>query len=750
MLKIANASSQYVTVNKSTLEQYLNQTDNWTITLKWLHTDMEQRGVWLGQYTNAPLYGFAVEYVEGGYIYVVYYANSAGVTDHSKLYVFDASALRANDIYQITISHDFTNQTGGRPTVRCWVNTRELSYVTIVHDGTIDQNADVFATLPANLEIGHQYVDIGTTHHYNDFAISDMVIFKSVVDPKYISSFINNEVPKDLQADVVAHYPFNQIEGNTVYDVVHLYNYAKVSPLTPVHGALVNYSALQYGGTNQLAQTAWHNLYTKGKKGQHHLSGNGVDTYAACDTYTPDTYTNWTIKIQFTFQAAFNKPVWTNQTATTSDWIGIRCMSAFGSEPGYNIWIFGTGLPGHQYGVNRMGRAPVDGEQVEIVLSVTGTGTTLYNVVIKLEGGFSFTEFTTTSNINWTWNKLQFLKDNLDGIQATTVRLGHFILIEDYLNDSQIALLFNAERDKAYRSLGNIVTDIDFGDIFLSGSDYLARDNSGNGNHAKLYNFTVASDLPLYLEKDTKLPARKKALRLIQSSNHYLSIASFNPTKEKGYTYIIGIKTLTNGVTNFFLFSNLKGDTSYGIQVGLLNDGGVSYKEWQSGAPNIININTVYPVHAHDGITYYAFTSQDLPGGGSKSENILNGSSVQTVTDVDSINDHSLNTEDMKIGKDVVGGATGYLLHASIYKGILTLQEIRNIISDTLYGNALPSLMVDCQLYLNFEEILVNGSTYTIRDWSPLKRTVLLNNYTANEVNPAHADYKLYDANTLR
>ncbi|HPM32886.1 MAG TPA: hypothetical protein PLJ60_21310, partial [Chryseolinea sp.] len=50
----------------------------------------------------------------------------------------------------------------------------------------------------------------------------------------------------------------------------------------------------------------------------------------------------------------------------------------------------------------------------------------------------------------------------------------------------------------------------------------------------------------------------------------------------------------------------------------------------------------------------------------------------------------------------------GYISFVGIWKGDLTQPQIINIINNGLAGNANSNLMTDCQLYLNFEEILTS------------------------------------------
>jgi hypothetical protein len=67
-------------------------------------------------------------------------------------------------------------------------------------------------------------------------------------------------LPASTHAACVAHYPCTQREGNTLFDVVEQYNYAKGTDLVPYHATLQNFSAAQHTGD---AQSAYKDFYTK-------------------------------------------------------------------------------------------------------------------------------------------------------------------------------------------------------------------------------------------------------------------------------------------------------------------------------------------------------------------------------------------------------------------------------------------------------------------------------------------------------
>jgi len=67
-------------------------------------------------------------------------------------------------------------------------------------------------------------------------------------------------IPESTHAACVAHYPMTHREGNTLFDVVEQYNYAKVTPLVPYHATLQNFTAAQHTGDNQ---SAYKDFYTK-------------------------------------------------------------------------------------------------------------------------------------------------------------------------------------------------------------------------------------------------------------------------------------------------------------------------------------------------------------------------------------------------------------------------------------------------------------------------------------------------------
>ncbi len=264
---------------------------------------------------------------------------------------------------------------------------------------------------------------------------------------------------------------------------------------------------------------------------------------------------------------------------------------------------------------------------------------------------------------------------------------------------------------------------------------------------------TLLSWRNLFTEEEVtnNFPSRDKALRLLRANSHYLSVSDFNPTKEKGYTYMIGFAL--DADRNFVsLYGSGGGE-------GFLSKRSNSYNPWK----RIIGGEGGKIVSANFGIG----VGNDLTGNLNKPQLVVftektpdylkclpfgfKGNEYNSISTVgwDEIPDNL----ELRIGcQDAPGNNSlnGYLFFVGIWKGVLSEYQIKQIVNNTMPGNMRDEWMIDCELYLTFDEIINDTGTFKIKDWSPQNRTVLLHNYSLAEITHFDPQHMLYNLDDLR
>lgn len=498
--------------------------------------------------------------------------------------------------------------------------------------------------------------------------------------------------------------------GGSLTDSYRVYAVKNSPILTANHGDLINYTNDEAGVTNPLLQTAWQNIYSKKKDGLNFLKFENSSGQSGIPSFTGQTFSSWSFYFEFStykitsaggFHFAFyNGGSGANVFDIVYDEVVNRLLIDVSST-----WY--VNLPS-QYKV------------VKICLVCNGS-----NIAIYLNGDF----YSTITSFSFS-SFPQFLFSPNVGGNIFTGAIHKARFFNRVLSAHEIQSCF------INTNLSNSQFDIDFGDIFLSSGNYFARDNSGNNRHAQLYNWTPATDQPLRIEQHTGLPERRKALRF-NGVNQYLSINSFSTNTNK-HTIIIQYK-IDNiaDASTAFLFGNA---TNENFAFGVINSSGImQFRHIKQSSP------VYHPSGSIEHLVIGKLISSHIFHGGVG----VNG--FNTYPDsLDTSNLFSTGVT-LQIGSSIYGTfVNGYISHFSVFSKQLSQAQILDIINNGLAGNAAPSLMSDCQLYLNFEEIINDSGTYKIKDWSPQNRTVVLNNYTANEINPVHPDYKLFDLDTLR
>lgn len=273
----------------------------------------------------------------------------------------------------------------------------------------------------------------------------------------------------------------------------------------------------------------------------------------------------------------------------------------------------------------------------------------------------------------------------------------------------------------------------------------------------------------LYLKStNTEVLERVNALRF-NGTNQYITVADFNPTKEKGYTIITGWCLNSNRQFNLFRDVVYGKRNTYSTKVKVHGGNPGVNKEMYffhySAGQDFIGDSTIYLNTNLSKPMMFALQERDhLELGEPHYDGYINGKFFVNGHKVSSFTNSSNRivgfdeiTGDFYIGSDNITVASaidcyfnGYIFFVGVWKGWLSEADILNITNNTLPLSIASHLMDDCQLYLNFDSIIDDSGTYKIKDWSPQNREVILNGYTADDVNPAHADYKLFDLDTLR
>jgi hypothetical protein len=596
--------------------------------------------------------------------------------------------------------------------LECWLNN-VLSAQQTVGTNTFNLNAS-----QPRIRIGDRSDATGIAP-FTGFA-ANLVVIKAAMSHSQLESFHhNNIIPQTLHVNVVAQYPLNHNVGIKAYDVVEQYNYAKTTTVSAVHGDLINYTNDEAGVTNPLLQTAWQNIYDKKKVGLNHLPGNGSNLYAEILGYSSSP-SAWCIFFEYALGQGYtgNSALFAGNDST-SDRLVIR-------QSGTSIlgYINSTLV----FNINN-GASP---NTLRIGLHYTGS---VLRRFTESEGWVNV-----GSNPTDTFNIFRFLRQNTASelYAGNKFGVGRCVYINRSVTTREEKIIANLDRSNDYKNISGIQFDLDFGDAFLDTGNYFARDNSGNNRHARLYNWTPATDQPIRLEQNTGLPERRKALRLERASSEYISVAGFNPTAEKGYTHLIGFKAIE--------------PTSFPNVQGILSKEGGGLKFFSFEGTTLrggFNSQASLAFKTFNKINFAALTEDKAAN---RIKNYINGTLVENVAGGASfLGWHEVG------GNFEIGGRSGpgqffdgHLFFVGVWKGILTQVQILDIFNNGLAGNAAPSLMSDCQLYLNFEEIINDGGVFKIKDWSPQNRTAILNGYSLAEITPGDPAYKLFDLDTLR
>lgn len=525
-------------------------------------------------------------------------------------------------------------------------------------------------------------------------------------------------VPEIAHAACVAHYVADGA-GRTMWDCVEQYNYAKGTALTAQHASLKGYTDAETGIPNVSSQTAYKDFYSKERYNPYLLystSGtNGVVTHAGAFEFGLNDFE---IEFRFFYEARdgganihfFQKREFDNGSVMAifqGDRFYLRCQDQngnLGQSATENIFTAGNWytvkLQKIGYDVNSW-KTIINSQEEPVVAN--------YNAL------------TATSE-----------HTNISDIDLTRISGGWRIMMDYW----QVSIDGNlVERwEAAYMD-----------DIQILGQ---------NGYHALLQNLDI-QDL---IEKKSLLPPLENALNFIRTSNHYLSISNFSPTKELGYTFVIAVEGFTNSdVTQ---------------PAGLFGKRGgpyiICYYEGNGGEHNLwlrFNSATALKIDAPEleqpGIHFIVFTV--FPSDTSYNyKAYVDGRLMVDQTIDETLTGLDEATGIFAIGKDSASsfltdptkGFDGNMLMFGVAKGIISRRDQQELLNNTLLRQPFKRWKIDWQLLINFNKIIDNTANvadqYLFEDLSGQGHTIEAVNYTAANADPADPAYSLTKIDDLR
>jgi hypothetical protein len=488
------------------------------------------------------------------------------------------------------------------------------------------------------------------------------------------------------------------VEGATF----RLYSLKVSGILTANHADLINFANNDVGVPNLLSQTSWQNFYETKKKGQFVLKGNDTNMYAQIPSYavTPST---WSIYVECT------------QSITAVTYETAFC-GADTENVKLTIFIVGSQAILVSYKPHEL----YNGSPKPNI------GTNIHKIWIVYDGtqarayinGVTYGAYTAT---NWGFDFFRFFRQNSGNELYTSEGVCRSVFLNRLATDHERYAIENNLLE--YKNFSGIQFDLDFGDIFVQSGNYMIRDHSSNARHAQLYNYDPTTNQPVLLEQSSQLPPITKALKF-NGTNQYLQITNFNPTEEKGYTYIIGIK-LVKSATDHITWDKGSGGGAWGKTIYQITNS--NEVKFGNAALNGITIN-----YKADGLITYGFDEISLgsAGGGLdivKRKAYVNGHFFATDSSNTQYHGFDEIAGDLTIGCGSGGSGGGrygffdqYIFLIAIWKGILTSAQHSDIVNNLFGKNPSPLLMTDCQLYLNFDKIIRPVDDILFQETSPI------------------------------
>ncbi|MCZ8020224.1 MAG: hypothetical protein O9294_00550 [Cytophagales bacterium] len=665
---------------------------------------------------NDPTNSGYVIYIENQILKIVFVGSGGSGNG-----VINAGSIKANQFYRLSWTWYKVSNTEYR--LRYKVNNKATTDIlTLTYPVS-------FQPL-TRLLIGNNFSFNGTIN-LNGF-LSNLIFWRNVVptDEQLSQLHASNKIPTPLLPNIVAHYPLNSRPGLKAIDIVDQYNFAKTNPSLPNHFDLINYTPQESGLTNELLQTSSVNLISKVKPSKKFLRFSPGNAYAHIPGYSALNLINgFTLYFEFCVNLAEPSSAIIFSTLNVADEVTIFNNPAIGIR---------TFINQDNLSVNVGNYTLKKKSIIRYLLIARG-----YDYLPVYEKATSYyqqnNEPILIGNGNVSPRKLDsfhFLGRAAGDINAVQSGINKCVFINRAVNDYERQLLFQSSFNTKHTTIPDIQFNLNFADVFENGGNYFARDYSVHNRHAQLVNWSPASE-PFSFIKDQGHPNAKNALRISSALNQYLQIP-FNVPKTNGYTHMLVYKAMSD---------------VWPFNQGLLCKEGVGglkliYGEGSNikaqGAQVAINPKTNSRINCITLTEWHTPNNVDI-------KNYINGELVENVIAPSaSILGWNEISGNLTIGARPGAGQfyNGYLILVAIWSRVLSQKEIVQAYNNMSNGN-FKTLRNQLELFLLFDEILVNGGNYTIHDYSPANRTVTLTNYSLAEVTKGNPNYKLIPLNSL-
>lgn len=384
-----------------------------------------------------------------------------------------------------------------------------------------------------------------------------------------------------------------------------------------------------------------------------------------------------------------------------------------------------------------------------IYLTIRKTGTTVEYFVNGVKQGFSdtITFDATTLQANTTWASRDTGTEKIQGTAISGSQWNSSALTDNEIFD-------------LHRGQGND-TNLVFRHNWAASGGTAVVDETGT------HDITMSAAADQLIDFKSALPEIKQAFEL-NGTSHYFKVDNFAPTKEIGYTYLIGYSLDSDRNYDFpndALMSMRTGTGSPNKQIVSETATKMRCKSIGGGANLAIVDLDKDSIRLND-INFATFRERDGSIATLAMESFINGfvqnqniNGTVVINDFSSINS-PLGTNPLYIGADVNDLVnrlfTGSMYLFAIWKGFVPREQLLRIINNTLPVNptSLDGEDYECQLYLNFNEgsFSEDGTNVLLKDWSSFNHNVKAIGLTGATSADQLADVPnhLVDINSLR
>lgn len=539
-----------------------------------------------------------------------------------------------------------------------------------------------------NIRVGYSGFNLSPALGY--FSNVHLAIFDSPVDILSYASYekTTGVLHPNIHPNIIGHWPLQSVckVDSSIFtpDVVEQYNYAKdTGALTANNGILINYTDDEVGLNNPADASVFYDFYEK----KAPFSGTSKNIYDASIAYIPELDgQSLYLRLVFDIDAS---------TVLTDRYIFDSGL----------IQIYQSGQTNVQFRFNNssvyftipVSSLPLTNEIIIINDSVNNISRTYLNGILKTTGGSK--TYTNLGNPVVLFNRIAGNRIANFVIHELDYRINNKRLIE--LNS--FGRLSDEWENKAIHSIGNIKWNTSTGNQWINPS--------------------------YYIDLKSLIPPRQKAL-YFDGVDQYLRILDFNPTIENGYTILIqwALESNRNFQSNYgdvFIVKELPPSASrrlillgnantknmllYSNPAGYIATGYNQYKLSDTSTPNFL----AWQISKTEADRKF-YDGWDLNG-------TMNTS--QTPYGFDEISDRPLfiGREDPSVSSTRF--LKGYISYLSIYKGLLSQNEIIKMCNNTLLAN--PDLKLQknpdysLELFIDFNNPYQIDSSLYFPDLSP-------------------------------